>query len=188
VKLSPPAHPLSDGELCLRPWEDRDARAITAACREEEIARWLDMIPQPYSEKDAHMYVEHTKEAWREGTGGAFAVVHVANGEVLGSIGLRVVDADNAVAEVGYWVKGEARGRRVATRALRLVSRWAFADVGVERLQLRADVLNEPSRHVAENAGFREEGVLRSMRFFPRQDRRVDFVIYSLLPSELERV
>jgi RimJ/RimL family protein N-acetyltransferase len=177
---------LSDGELTLRPWENRDVAAITAACQEEEIARWLDMVPQPYREHDARIYIRQIRDSWRDGTGGAFAIVGTRGGEVLGSIGFRVVDAANAVLEVGYWVKRAARGRGVATRALKLISRWALTDVGAERLQLRADPLNEPSCRVAENAGYRREGVLRSMRFFPRQNRRVDFVMYSLLPGELD--
>jgi RimJ/RimL family protein N-acetyltransferase len=159
--------------------------AITAACQEEEIARWLDMIPQPYTENDARTYIKQTKQGWRDGTGGAFAVGDARGGELLGSIGFRVVDGENAVVEIGYWTKREARGRHIATRALKLLSRWAILDLGAERVQLRADVRNEASCRVAENAGFRKEGTLRSVRYFPRQKRRVDFVMYSLLPNEL---
>jgi RimJ/RimL family protein N-acetyltransferase len=36
---------------------------------------------------------------------------------------------------------------------------------------------------VAERAGFEREGVLRSVRYNTRQRRRVDFVMYSLLPD-----
>ena len=56
----------------------------------------------------------------------------------------------------------------------------------MKRLQLRADQRNVTSQRVAESAGFRREGVLRSVRFNERQGRRVDFVLYSLLPDELD--
>jgi len=55
----------------------------------------------------------------------------------------------------------------------------------MERLQLRADEQNAASRKVAENAGFTQEGILRSSRYNPRLGRRVDFVMYSLLADEL---
>lgn len=42
------------------------------------------------------------------------------------------------------------------------------------------------SQRVAENARFVREGVLRSSRLNARQNRRVDFVMYSLLPHELD--
>jgi RimJ/RimL family protein N-acetyltransferase len=38
---------------------------------------------------------------------------------------------------------------------------------------------------VAEKAGFTREGVLRSAHFSERQARRVDWVMFSLLRSEL---
>jgi RimJ/RimL family protein N-acetyltransferase len=83
-------------------------------------------------------------------------------------------------------MRRDARGRGLTTRALHLISRWAFDELGCARLQLRADLLNLPSQRVAEKAGFTREGVLRSVHFNPRQNRRVDFVMFSLLPGELE--
>ena len=88
------------------------------------------------------------------------------------------------MAEIGYWVRAEARGRGVATRAVRLAAGWAFDQGDVVRLQLRADVHNRASQRVAENAGFQREGVLRSVRYSRRQKRRVDFVMYSRLAGE----
>jgi RimJ/RimL family protein N-acetyltransferase len=187
MAVRPPDPPLSDGVVTLRPWEPDDAAAIAAACREPEIARWLDQIPQPYSESDAHAYLELCAAGWRDGTLSNFAIIDAAEGDVIGSIGVRHITnhLEEGNAEVGYWVRRDARGRGVATRALRLVSRWILEDLAVPRLQLRADELNEPSKRVAENAGFRREGVLRSIRFNERQNRRADFVMYSLLPGEL---
>jgi RimJ/RimL family protein N-acetyltransferase len=126
-----------------------------------------------------------TRRGWKEGTHAAFAVTDGASGEVIGSIGVHFFDAENGVAEVGYWVRREARGRGVAARAARLVARWAIESCAIERLQLRADVENVASQRVAEAAGFSCEGVLRSAHFNPRQGRRVDFVVYSLLAGEL---
>jgi RimJ/RimL family protein N-acetyltransferase len=75
-------------------------------------------------------------------------------------------------------------GRGATTRALVLIAGWALAREGVARLQLRADTENEPSRRVAERAGFTFEGVLRSAYWNPRLGRRVDWAMYSLLPGE----
>src|SRR5262249_31451633 len=133
---------------------------------------------------DARDYVAATIQSWREGTAASFAVTSATNGDVLGSISLHWVDAEQAVAEVGYWGAPAARMRGGAARAVRLVARWGIAHCGRERLQRRADVRTTAARRVAEKAGFREEGVLRSIRFSPRHGHRVDFVIYSLLPGE----
>jgi RimJ/RimL family protein N-acetyltransferase len=186
VKIEPPDPSLQDGVVLLRPWTDRDVPVIAAACAEEEMARWLDQIPQPYTEKDAREYVASTRRGWREGTASSFAIVDAGSRQAVGSIGIHWFDREQRVAEVGYWVAREARGRGLAPRAVKLVARWALRDCGFERLQLRADVLNAPSQRVAEKAGFQREGVLRSSRFSARQGRRVDFAMYSILPGDLE--
>jgi RimJ/RimL family protein N-acetyltransferase len=57
--------------------------------------------------------------------------------------------------------------------------------MGCERLQLRADAENEPSQRVAERVGFTREGIQRSARYNPRLERRMNFVVFSLLPGEI---
>ena len=49
---------------------------------------------------------------------------------------------------------------------------------------IRTDVDNVPSQRVAERADFVREGIERSARFNPRRGCRVDFVVYSRLPSD----
>ena len=111
----------------------------------------------------------------------------MTDGRPIGSIGARWLPEPEDGVEVGYWVAAQARGQGLCTRALKLVSRWLLEDHGVMRLQLRADEENVASNRVAENAGFTREGVLRSSHYNPRLDRRVDFVMYSLLPGELRQ-
>jgi RimJ/RimL family protein N-acetyltransferase len=180
-----PDPPLSDGVVTLRAWRDEDAAAVAAACSEEQIASWLDMVPQPYTVQDARAYIAAARAAWTDGTGAMFAVADARSDAVLGSIGVRLAVPEDQTAEVGYWMSAEARGRGATTRALVLVSRWALNDGWVQRLQLRADVQNVASQRVAEKAGFVREGVLRSAHFSPRQNRRLDWVMYSLLPADL---
>jgi RimJ/RimL family protein N-acetyltransferase len=184
VRVQAPDPPLSDGVVVLRPWADSDVPAIAVACGDPEIAHWIDDIPAPYSRADARAYVAASQRGWKDGALWSFAVCDAETGDVLGSCGIGWQDQPHAVAEVGYWVRSEGRRRGIATRAVRLAAGWAFEACGVQRLQLRADVLNAASQRVAERAGFRREGVLRSIRYSRRQQRRVDFVIFSLLRDE----
>jgi RimJ/RimL family protein N-acetyltransferase len=179
---------LSDGIVTLRPWREDDVDdLVTCLDGEEEIARWLDAVPQPYRETEARSWIEHSASAWKDGTSAPFAVTDATTGELVGSVGFGWVgERDQRVGEVGYWMRQDVRDRGLTTRAVRLVSKWALTELGCERLQLRADERNLPSQRVAEKAGFTREGVLRSVHFNARQDRRVDFVMFSLLPAELD--
>jgi ribosomal-protein-alanine N-acetyltransferase len=182
-----PDPPLSDGVVTLRPWlADDVADLVVCLDGEEEVVRWLDAIPQPYREPEANAWIEHATTAWREGSAAPFAVTDATNAKLIGSVGVNWVgDREERVGEVGYWMRRDVRGRGLATRAVRLASRWALGELGCERLQLRADEQNVPSQRVAVKAGFTREGVLRSVHFNARLNRRVDFVMFSLLPSEL---
>jgi RimJ/RimL family protein N-acetyltransferase len=169
---------LTDSVVTLRPWRDGDEAAIVECVDgEPEITRWLDRVPQPYTLEDARGYIAGLGEE-------SFAITDATTGRVLGSIGAHWNESGD-VAEIGYWLRADARGRGVMTRALALISAWALGRDGVARLQLRADVENTSSRRVAEKAGFKPEGILRSAYWNPRLARRVDWAIYSLLPGEL---
>ena len=67
---------------------------------------------------------------------------------------------------------------------MRLLSRWLLDSAGAARVQLRADIQNAASLRVAEKAGFAREGVLRSSGYNGRARRRIDYAIFSLLPSD----
>jgi RimJ/RimL family protein N-acetyltransferase len=186
MEVRQPDSPLSDGVVLLRPWTLEDVPSIAAACAEAEIQHWLAAIPSPYTEANARDYVRSTAVAWRDERGGTFAVVELERGQAIGSIGMSVLDREQAVVEVGYWAVAAVRRRGLTTRALRLIARWLTEVVGAERVQLRADVLNIASQRVAEKAGFVLEGVIRSGGLNPRQGRRIDYALYSLLPGELD--
>jgi RimJ/RimL family protein N-acetyltransferase len=164
---------LQDDAIRLRPFTLDDVPAIVAACQDPEIPRWTS-VPSPYAEPDAIAWLESTNEE-------KFAVVDSKSGELLGSIGF--LARGDGKAEVGYWVKREARGRGVATRALELLARWMFvADEELGRLQLQADVENRSSQRVAEKAGFVREGILRSS--LALKGERRDVVMYSLVRED----
>jgi RimJ/RimL family protein N-acetyltransferase len=185
VDVVPPEPPLSDGVVSLRPWRADDAAELVAALDgDDEVARWLDSIPQPYTKADAKAWLAQAVRAWSEGTGCPFAMVDTETGRLLGGMGVRWKDRVNQVGEIGYWARADVRGRGATTRALRLVADWALGTAGCERLVLRADTENVPSQRVAERGGFVREGIERSARFSPRQGRRVDFVVYSRLPDD----
>jgi RimJ/RimL family protein N-acetyltransferase len=70
----------------------------------------------------------------------------------------------------------------VATQALRLLSDWAFRELGALRLQLLISVENAASQRVAERCGYVQEGLLRSV--YTKPGIREDTQIWSRLPTD----
>ena len=70
-------------------------------------------------------------------------------GASSGSHFLPRIDKESLTAELGYVVAPAARGRGVATEALRQLTDWALSSAGVLRLELLISPENEPSRRVS---------------------------------------
>jgi RimJ/RimL family protein N-acetyltransferase len=162
---------LQEDGIALRPFGEEDVAPVAEACRDPEIARWIP-VPVPYTEDDAREYIATVRESR--------AIVDAGTGELLGSIGWRVVDQGNV--QIGYWVKRDAWGKGVATAALKLLSRWALEELGAERVQLLAEPENHASRRVAEKAGFTAEGTLR--RYLDVRGERRDGIMFALMPGD----
>jgi len=139
----------------------------------------------PYSQSDARTFLEVAGRGWAEGSGAAFVIAHAAGGDGLGTIGLHLFAGDARLAAVGYWLRREARGHGAATIAVRLVSGWAFDELGIKRLNLITVLENLVSQRVAERAGFTREGIPRA--WMPTRDGRRDSVMFSLLPDDKNR-
>jgi RimJ/RimL family protein N-acetyltransferase len=167
---------LSDGVIELRLIDERDLDAINRAARDSEIRRRFALLKARPSE-----YFDRYRQLVRDENGAAFAICDVG-GECLGLA--TAEKRGGGRVELGYWLLPEGRGQGRATRALRLVSRWALNQPGVARLELATAPDNAASQRVAERSGFRREGVLRSYHVV--DGRREDALFFSLLPDELD--
>jgi RimJ/RimL family protein N-acetyltransferase len=134
-------------------------------------------VPVPWVEGFERTWLERYDQP--DGARAGFAIVDEADGEFLGMAALVTLDMEGRQAEAGYIVAPRARGRGVASRALTLLTDWALDELGLERVELRITVENEPSIRVAEKCGYEREGVLRSVHF--KQGRRNDVAVYSRL-------
>ena len=130
----------------------------------------------------ARTWLEGIERDRREGTRDAFAVVD-GDGVVVGWAGAPRIDRAAREVELGYMVAPGARGRGVATEALRLLTAWAFEDLGAVRAELFISTENEASKRVAERCGYQREAVLRSAH--QKQGIREDVEIWSRLATDV---
>lgn len=170
---------LTGERVRLRAWRADDAPAVFAACQDAELQR-RTQVPVPYRREDAQEFVTEIASAvWRDG-GALFAVEHRHDGALLCSVGL--FPPGDGFGEAGYWTVAEHRGRGYTAEALGLLADWAFADLGLRRLELHVDPANTGSRRVAERAGFAAEGLVRQ-RFLHRGEPS-DVLLYARLATD----
>jgi RimJ/RimL family protein N-acetyltransferase len=183
TELSFPVPPLAGDVVRLRPWTEADVPDIVRAFT-DPVMRRFSWRTTRYTETDARADLARQERARSRGEALHFAAVEPGDGNVvLGGVGLSEVRAELGCAAIGYWLTPAARGRGAATQAVTLLARWAFAELGLARLELTCGPDNLASQRVAERCGFTREGLLRS--HVPFKDARRDSVIYGLLPGEL---
>jgi [ribosomal protein S5]-alanine N-acetyltransferase len=173
---------LDAGRFVLRPHRDDDIDGVLDQCSDPVSQRWTT-IPVPYTRDHAAQFVcERIAHGWHEGDYLAFAIADAESDEFLGTINV-VVDGAGG-GEIGFGLRGSARGRGAMTAAVRAVAGWAFAadGLGLEVLFWRAQVGNWRSRRVAWRSGFRIEGTVRGL--CSARGRRIDGWIGSLRPHD----
>ena len=148
--------------IVLRPFGEGDVERIVEACSDARTRHWLVSLARPYQRANALDYVEHTRELAARGTGLVWCIADAGDDRCLGSIGLEGLGSYAPRAEIGYWAHPQARGRGLVTEAVRLVTRYAQSAGLATSLVIRCAVENLASRHVAEDAGYREVGGLPS--------------------------
>ena len=164
----------------LRPLAEEHVPDLDRLIEDREVLHHT-RIPEPPPDGFARRWVARYEQGRRDGSCEGFAI-HGDDGAFLGMALAPEIHREAAEVELGYIVAPEARGRGVATEALRQLTSWAFDELGAQRVYLLIDVVNAPSHRVAERCGYVREGVLRSTHL--KQDRRVDTVVWSRLPSD----
>ena len=179
-----PDPPLADREITLRAWSGDDLPELVAALQDPDIPRWT-FIPSPYREADGRAFLSKQERDRTAGAGLALAIAPAGGGmPLLGAIGIEPLDRAAGRGEIGYWVARERRGRGIATRAVRMLSAWAFEGLGLTRLEILPFAGNTASERVAERAGFTRERELRAHRLHPLSGEVRDMWLYALSRDE----
>jgi [ribosomal protein S5]-alanine N-acetyltransferase len=183
-ELPMPDPPLANAIVALRAWSESDIPFIVAACNDPLFERFTAAIPSPYGEADARAWLASHEPARRAGRSLELAILDASSAEPLGAVALSNVDARHRRSEMGYWLAERARGRGIATEAVRLLAGWALRVLRLERLTLMIHPENAASQRVAERCGFTREGLLRSHMLKQGSGERRDALLYGLLPHE----
>ncbi|THV32025.1 GNAT family N-acetyltransferase [Glycomyces paridis] len=176
-----PGGTLGDGTIALRPLTPGDYEAHLRHRSSPDVYAGA-ALPLPPSAAEAREVCEWRAAVdWLRGRS-ALMVIDDGTG-YQGTIGLYDVARVVGTGMVGYDLRAGARGNGYATRAVRLVTGWAFREVGIDRVWAGTDLHNTASQAVLRRAGFRLEGVERGG--LPTvSGRRRDTLLWAALSSD----
>jgi RimJ/RimL family protein N-acetyltransferase len=149
---------IAAGRLQLRPPRESEALEALAMLLDPEVVQW-NPAPGVHDEDSARAWCRRGAD-WSDGTHATFSILDATTGRLLGNVSLHHVDRARAAADIGYRVTRQARGHGVATAAVRAVSGWAIAALGIERIQLFHAVVNVASCRIAEKSQYALEATL----------------------------
>ncbi|MEU9015402.1 GNAT family protein [Streptomyces sp. NPDC048479] len=171
---------LAGRSVRLIPLSVDHAEALLPSASDPEVWRWM---PRPRPESLIQMRAM-LSQMLADPARQCFAVQRLADGAVIGSTSLYELDMAQGRAEIGAtWFDRSCWGGPYNAESKLLLFGHAFDDLGLTRIALRTDNLNERSQQALTRLGLIYEGTLRS--HMVRQDgTRRDSLYYSLLTDE----
>ncbi|MEU9737324.1 GNAT family N-acetyltransferase [Streptomyces sp. NPDC048002] len=184
---------ISTERLVLRPLDEDDLPALTEMMNDEQVAAWTD-VPQPFTEAGARAWIgEHASAERESGRGLDLAVTEFLTQRLVGVVRLSKTNWHVRATELAYIIAPWARGEGYASEAALATAQWLFGDQKFERIELRTAADNTAGQQVAQKIGCISEGVLRNACIAHVRaddgtwaDLRTDFIVWSLLPEDLE--
>ncbi len=128
------------------------------------LRRWFARVDGNTSAESTREFVRDTLAKLAQGKMYGFEILY--EGELAGAIDVRIENP--ATAEIGYWLAEKAQGRGIVSRAVRVLVRFSFADLGVDVVLIRCAGDNVKSRAIPERLGFTLTATSPSRRFEAR--------------------
>ncbi|WP_158684772.1 GNAT family N-acetyltransferase [Serratia sp. MYb239] len=149
---------ISDGVLTLRATSAEDCNILYHDQCDLTTRYW-----SIYPESSFHTIAKEANLAvlrWIAGEKMNISIIENGSKELVGRMSLRPVIPPK-VADVGYGIFKNFRGKGYSSRALKLFTHWAFSTAGYMRIELGVKVGNTASERTAINAGYHFEGLCR---------------------------
>ena len=162
----------------LRAPEESDADALNHLFGDPDV---LAGITFAFPQSKAG-YVEFIRSA-RGSESQIVFTIETLEGEPLGTCDIRAIEARARTAEVGLWIAKHRWGKGYGTDAMRVMCRYGFRVLNLQRIGLLVYETNPAAIRSYEKVGFRREGTLRRAQYLG--GRYIDVLVMGLLAEEL---
>jgi RimJ/RimL family protein N-acetyltransferase len=105
-------------------------------------------------------------------------------GQYIGNIQVFNISKTNRSGEFGYWLAESATGNGYMKEAVLILEKACFQELGLHRIQITCDALNEASAKVIRACGYTYEGTLREDMYDEYRDKMRDTLMFSKLKWE----
>jgi RimJ/RimL family protein N-acetyltransferase len=145
----------------LRPFQMQDASPLFEALDESrpELTTSLPQLARIASKVQCLEWIDARGHDALCDSALWLAVTTSDHNQLAGSCWMSHMKREPGTARLGYWLRPSQQGRGLATKAARMLARYAFAQLGLHRLDLLVPDSHVPSIQVARRLGATCEGV-----------------------------
>lgn len=152
----------------------------------EEPALWKFSLVSIQNKTDLEKYIQDALHARSQQTAYPFIVFDKLTQSYVGSTRFYDIQLANGTTLLGYtWYSQKVWGSGLNQHCKFLLLQFAFDQIGLKRVELRADNNNKRSIAAMKKIGCTVEGVLRNHLPMPNGTRR-DSIVLSILKEEWE--
>lgn len=168
--------------VMLREYRTDDLPWIRQWVNDPEIVRQLsDIFLYPHPEQSTEAFLDAMLDGSSDSKG--FVIADPASEAYIGQVNLDSIDWKNRVGTVGIVIGStEQMGLGYGTEAMKLLVRFAFQEMNLNRLELQVYDFNERAIRSYSNCGFVEEGRLRERQY--KNGKYLDVVQMGILKSD----
>lgn len=105
--------------------------------------------------------------------------------QIVGVAGYNSINWSNRTAYIGYWLGEQYQGHGIITKVTKALTEYAFNELHLNKVEIRAAAENMKSRSIPERLKFVNEGCIRQAEWL--YDHYVDHVVYGILAEEWKK-
>ncbi|WLR51897.1 GNAT family protein [Bacillus tianshenii] len=172
-------------QLSLKLIDTPDAEAVFGLTERsrEDLRTWLPWLDGTTKVEDTEGFIQHCLQGFVERK--SLTSVIIFKQEIVGVAGFNLIDWTNKIAYIGYWLGKEYQGKGIMTQVAEALTDYAFGELKMNKVEIRAAEGNRSSRAIPERLNFVQEGRIRQAEWL--YNHYVDHVVYGVLKEEWKR-
>jgi ribosomal-protein-alanine N-acetyltransferase len=172
------------GDFILREKNESDTENFFAYYSDPKVNQFI-LCEIPCNLEEAKKELNYWRNIFYHNDGIYFAIADKKTNRLIGSIGLSSYNSYQSRIELSYDLAHQYWRRGIATKALKAVLKYAFAEFhcgNINRIEAFVSIDNIASKNFLLKCGFTLEGTLRQHRY--HKGSYVDVYFFSMLRSD----
>ena len=172
-----------NNDLILRKVMPMDAEDIfnTIDSERDYLGRWLPFVAQTTDISNTVSFLNSILEAEDKKNVCVYTIRY--QDSFAGIVGFKATDFDNHKTEIGYWLGQKFQHKGLMSQSVKTLCDKAFAEMDINRIQIKCAVGNTRSSNIPKRLGFKLEGIERDGELLS-SGHFTDLETYSLLKSD----